>query len=100
MSVSIQLGCCICGDMVERSDPDGYSLQVRKFGNDAPEMIWAHGPCSAQSRPGGRKGNTRSTKVGRGERMPQSIISGRNYGLTSCEATICHVPLRFITISV
>jgi hypothetical protein len=41
MSVSIQLRCCIG----ERSDPDGYSLQVRKFGNDSPEMIWAHGPC-------------------------------------------------------
>jgi len=33
------------GGDVAKSDPDGYSLQVRKFGNDSPEMIWAHGHC-------------------------------------------------------
>jgi hypothetical protein len=45
MNSPIQLKCCICGGVVERTDPDGYSLQVRKFGNNSPEMIWAHGLC-------------------------------------------------------
>jgi hypothetical protein len=45
MSSSIQLRCCICGTLVEKDDPDGYSLQVQKFGAKSPEVIWAHGPC-------------------------------------------------------
>jgi hypothetical protein len=45
MNALIQLRCCICGNVVERDDPDGYSLQVRKFGTNSPGMIWAHGPC-------------------------------------------------------
>ena len=45
MNAPVQLRCCICGDIVDRSDQDGYSLQVQKFGSKSPEMIWAHGPC-------------------------------------------------------
>jgi len=45
VNTSVRLQCCICGKTVEGNDPDGYSLQVRKFGANAPEMIWAHGPC-------------------------------------------------------
>ncbi len=45
MDATIQLQCCICGNIVERSDQDGYSFQVQKFGSKSSEMIWAHGPC-------------------------------------------------------
>lgn len=45
MSNTLGFRCCICGDVVRLNDPDGYSLQVRKFGTKSPEMIWAHGPC-------------------------------------------------------
>jgi hypothetical protein len=37
--------CCICSKTIEENDPDGYSLQTRKFGSKSPEMVWAHGPC-------------------------------------------------------
>ncbi|MFZ0867311.1 MAG: hypothetical protein WBP87_03025 [Candidatus Sulfotelmatobacter sp.] len=43
MGALIQLRCCISGDVVERDNPDGYSLQVQKFETKSPEMIWAHG---------------------------------------------------------
>jgi hypothetical protein len=45
MNPTIQLRCCICDHPVEQNDPDGYSLQVRKFGAQSPEMVWAHGSC-------------------------------------------------------
>ena len=45
MNPTIQLRCCISGHLVEQRDPDGYSLQVRKFGAQSPEMVWAHGLC-------------------------------------------------------
>ena len=45
MNESIQLRCGICGTIVYRDEPDGYSLQVQRFGAESPEMIWAHGPC-------------------------------------------------------
>lgn len=36
---------CICGQVLAENEVDRYSLQVRKFGVESPEMIWAHGPC-------------------------------------------------------
>jgi hypothetical protein len=45
MNAAIGLRCCICDEIVDQNDPDSYSLQVRKFGDKPPEMIWAHGPC-------------------------------------------------------
>ena len=45
MNVPVHLRCCVCNNVVERNDPDGYSLQVQKFGGKSPEMIWAHGSC-------------------------------------------------------
>jgi hypothetical protein len=42
---NIALRCCICGSPVEQNDPDGYALQLRKFGAQSPEMVWAHGSC-------------------------------------------------------
>jgi hypothetical protein len=45
MSPTIQLRCCLCGQLVDQNDPDGYSIQIRKFGTESPEMVWAHGPC-------------------------------------------------------
>ena len=37
--------CCICGHSVAKNDPDGYSLQIRKFAAATLKMVWAHGPC-------------------------------------------------------
>ena len=51
MKTSVQFTCCICGKIVEGNDPDGYSLQVRKFGVTSPEMIWAHGVCLRKAIP-------------------------------------------------
>jgi len=45
MSGLTKLRCCVCGEIVEESDPDAYTLQVRKFGAKPSEAIWAHGPC-------------------------------------------------------
>jgi hypothetical protein len=45
MNAVIQLRCCVCDNIVQQDDPDGYSLQIRKFGAKSPEMVWAHGPC-------------------------------------------------------
>ena len=45
MNSKIQLRCCICDNNIEQTDPDGYALQVKKFGESSPEMIWAHGEC-------------------------------------------------------
>jgi hypothetical protein len=42
---SFQVRCCVCDDLVEPKDPDGYSLQLRKFRIDTPETVWAHGVC-------------------------------------------------------
>jgi hypothetical protein len=36
MGALIQLRCCISGDVVERDNPDGYSLQVQKFETKSP----------------------------------------------------------------
>ena len=41
----IKFKCGICEKVVELTDPDGYSLQVRKFKVNSPEMVWAHGVC-------------------------------------------------------
>jgi hypothetical protein len=51
MSSLIQLRCSICGTIIEKDEPDGYSLQVLKFGAKSPEMIWAHGPCLRKAIP-------------------------------------------------
>lgn len=51
MNALIQLRCCICGDVIDRNDTDGYSLQVQKFGSKSPEVIWAHGACLRKAIP-------------------------------------------------
>jgi len=48
--------CCICHNVVELESADGYPrdsyvMQVRKSGTNAPEMIWAHGPCLRRAIP-------------------------------------------------
>ena len=45
MNPTVQLRCGFCGHLIEQDDSDGYSLQVRKFGAQSPEMVWAHGSC-------------------------------------------------------
>lgn len=45
MQAAVGFRCCLCGEVVKGDDPDGYSLQVKKFGVKSPAMIWAHGPC-------------------------------------------------------
>jgi hypothetical protein len=45
MDTTIQFTCCICRGIVKRDEPDGFSLQVTKFGANSPEVVWAHGPC-------------------------------------------------------
>jgi hypothetical protein len=42
---SFQVRCCVCENPIDQNDSDGYSLQMRKFGSESPQMIWAHGPC-------------------------------------------------------
>jgi hypothetical protein len=42
---TIQFTCCVCQRTIEKTDPDGHSLQVRKFGAASPETLWAHGTC-------------------------------------------------------
>ena len=51
MKVLIQLRCCVCDDLVARDDPDGYSIEVQKFGARSSEMIWAHGACLREAIP-------------------------------------------------
>ena len=41
----MKIRCCICGQILEQAEADGYSLQVRKLNAASPEMVWAHGPC-------------------------------------------------------
>jgi len=45
MNAVVKWLCCICGNVVEGNDEDAYTLQVRKFGTQSPEAIFAHGPC-------------------------------------------------------
>jgi len=47
----MDLLCCVCGKIVDQNDSDGYSLQVRKFASQSPEVIWAHGPCLRRAIP-------------------------------------------------
>jgi hypothetical protein len=80
MNVLIQLRCCICGDVVDRNDRDGYSLQVRKFGNNSPGMIWAHGSCLRRVIPVVRVRNYRAPKVMLGDRSIYAYDADeRNY---------------------
>jgi len=37
--------CCVCRELINADDTDGYTLSVKKFGASSPEMVWAHGPC-------------------------------------------------------
>jgi len=41
----LALSCCLCNKIVDPQEPDGYQLQVKKFGEPSPEMLWAHGIC-------------------------------------------------------
>jgi hypothetical protein len=48
---AIMFNCGICGAVVEKADPDGYTLQVRRFGAKGWEMIWEHGACLRKAMP-------------------------------------------------
>lgn len=61
MSALIRMQCCVCGDVVERDDPDGYSLQIQKV----REYLSGDGPgpraVSPQDNSSSGRGNTRSS---------------------------------------
>jgi hypothetical protein len=47
---SVKVRCCVCDDLIDCNGPDGYSLQVQKFGNETPENGWVYGPCLCKVR--------------------------------------------------
>jgi hypothetical protein len=51
LNPKVGFDCCFCGDAVNQTNPDDFSLEVRSFGGRSPYLIWAHGPCLRKAIP-------------------------------------------------